>query len=72
MKVRGTVKAAVLMGDPACPSLVATSVYVAKPVHFLSMSCKSIKWMLKTREVYCVDTHKFDSIKFLRLNVNDD
>ena len=72
MKVRGTVKAAVLMGDPACPSLVATSVYDTKPVHFLSMSCKSIKWMLKTREVYCVDTQKFESIKFLRLNVNDD
>ena len=53
-------------------TLVATSVYETKPVHFLSMSCKSIKWMLNTREVYCVDTQKFESIMFLQLNVNND
>jgi hypothetical protein len=72
MKVRGTVKAALLMGDPDCPDLVATSVYDTKPVHFLSMTCDSIKWMVKTREVYCVDTQKLETIRFLRLNVNDD
>ena len=43
LAVRGTVKAAVLMGDPDCLNLVATSVYDTKPVHFLSMSCGSIK-----------------------------
>ena len=28
--------------------------------------------MFKTREVYCVDTQKFESIMFLQLNVNND
>ena len=49
MKVRGTVKAAVLMGDAECPNLVATSVYDTKPVHFLLMTCISIKWVEKSR-----------------------
>ena len=71
LKVRSTVKAAVLMGDADCPNLVATSVYDTKPVHFLSMTCDSIKWVEKTRDVYCVDTKKMEAIKFLRLNIND-
>jgi hypothetical protein len=56
LKVRGTVKAAVLLGDPGCPDLVATSVYDTNPVHFLSMTCDSIKWIIKERDVYCVET----------------
>ena len=72
LSARGTVKAAVLMGDPDCLNLVATSVYHTKPVHFLSMSCGSIKWIVKTRDVYCVDTQNFETIQFLRLNINDD
>ena len=42
--VRGTVKAAVLEGDPSCPNLVATSVYDSKLVHMLSMTCQELKW----------------------------
>jgi hypothetical protein len=56
MKVRGTVKAAILKGDPTCPDLVATSVYDTKPVYFLLMSCSGIRWILKTQLVYCVNT----------------
>jgi hypothetical protein len=51
MKVRGTVKAAVLIGDVDCPNVVATSVYDTKPVHFLPYVCKSIKWIIKERLV---------------------
>jgi hypothetical protein len=72
MRVRGTVKAAILKGDPDCPDLVATSVYDTKPVHFLSMSCSSIRWIIKTRLVYCVDTQTTETLEFLRLNINDD
>ena len=43
LQVRGTVKAAVLVGDDDCPDLVASSVYDTKPVHFLSIVCDSIK-----------------------------
>jgi hypothetical protein len=42
MQVRGTVKVAVLKGDPGCASLIAASVYDTKPVHFLSMSAESV------------------------------
>ena len=51
LKVRGTVKAAVLKGDANCPDLVALSVYDTKPVHFLSMFCKEIKWVLKKKGI---------------------
>ena len=41
--MRGTVKAAVLEGDPKCPNLVASSVYDAKRVHYLSMVSGEVK-----------------------------
>ena len=72
MQVCGTVKVAILKGDSNCPDLVATSVYDTKPVHFLSMSCSSIRWIIKSRLVYCVDTQTTELIEFLRLNINDD
>lgn len=72
MQVWGTVKAAVLQGDPECPSLLATSIYDTKPVHFLSMSAKIIKWVVKERMVFNVDTQEMEGMKFLCLNVNDD
>jgi len=68
---RGTVKAAVLIGDPACPNLVAASVYDTKPVHFLSTVCESIRWIEKERLVFNADTGKTEMIKFLRLGIND-
>ena len=52
MRVRNTVKAAVLMGDSDCPDLLAISVYDTKPVHFLTLSSPTIKWVEKTRKVF--------------------
>jgi hypothetical protein len=69
---RGTVKAAVLKGDPDCPNLVAVSVYDTKPVHFIFMFCENIEWTVKKRQVYNKATNKMEFIEFLRLNVNDD
>lgn len=54
--VRGTVKAAVLIGDPDCPNLVASSVYDSKPVHYLSMVSPSIKWIVKEKRMYTMWT----------------
>jgi hypothetical protein len=70
--VRGTVRAAVLEGDPDMPNLVACSYYDQKPVHFLSTICQSIQWRQCERKVYCVDTGSVEVMKFLRLNINDD
>ena len=64
-------KSAVLYDFPNLPIFVAVSVYDTKPVHFLSMCCKAIKWVQKTRQVYEPETKMVCETHFLRLNVND-
>ena len=68
IRVRGTVKSAILEGDPSCPNLVAASVYDTKPVQMLSMTCKELKWNRQEKPVYNVDTGQVELINFLRLN----
>lgn len=72
VRVRGTVKAAVLMGDKSIPNLVAVSVYDTKPVDFISTICNSIEWVPLARKVWNESKQEMDVLKFLRLNVNDD
>ncbi len=72
MRVRGTVKVAVLRGDLKCPELLCVSVYDTKPVNFLSMSADSVRWIRKERKAFNPDRNKEENIKFLRLNINDD
>ena len=69
---RGTMKAAVLEGDSNCPELVAVSIYDNKPVHFLTMSCDSIAWVEKKRNVWNPIARKMDEVKYLRVNINND
>ena len=66
--VRGTVKVAVLEGDLDCTNLVASSVYDSKPVHYLTMVCKEIKWVEVEKDIYNVDSGKTEKLKFLHLN----
>ena len=70
--VRGTVKSTVHVGDPDVPNLVAVSYYDQKPVHFLSTICESIHWIQCQKQVYCSETQQLETLKFLRLNVNND
>ena len=70
--VCGTVKAAVLEGDPKIPNLVAVSYYDQKQVHFLSTICESIKWIQCEKPVFCIKTEQVENMKFLCLNINDD
>jgi len=60
-----------LKGDPTCPDLVASSVYDTKLVHFLSMVCKALTWIVKDRKVYNVDKGRVESTRFLRMNTID-
>eukprot|EP00957_Ditylum_brightwellii_P034792 2636970-Ditylum_brightwellii.AAC.1 len=53
----GTVKAAVLEGDPNCPQFVVCSVYNTKPVHFLSM-----------KQISNVDSGNTETTTFLHVN----
>jgi len=71
-QVRGTVKVAVLKGDPGCPDLIAASVYDTKPVHFMSMAAELIQWVRKQRLVFNPDTGSMETMRFLRLNINND
>ena len=68
---RGTVKADVLERDPGCPNIIASNVYDIKPVHYLSMVSKSIRWVEKEKMVYTVETGEVEDLKFLRLNQID-
>ena len=65
-------KAAILDGDPDVPNLVAVSYYDQKPVHCLSTICESIHWIQCQKQVYCSETQQLETLKFLRLNVNND
>ena len=47
---RGTMKAAVLVGDSSCPSLVAASLYDSKPVYLISNACNKVEWTKKERK----------------------
>ena len=46
IKVRVTVNAALLEGYAAYPNLVSCSIYDTKPVHYLSMVCDTLKWVV--------------------------
>ena len=64
LRERGTVKAVVLKGDGECPVLIAISVYVTKPVHFLSMACEKIEWIVKERKVFNPNSGMNDTLCF--------
>ena len=70
--VRGTTKAAILEGDPDCPSLVAFSVYDTKPVHFLSTACTGLNWIEKKKKAFDKEVSANVMMSFLRANINDD
>ena len=50
------------------PNLVASSVYDTKPVHYLSMITSELKWIVKEKIVYNVDSGKTEILSFLRMN----
>ena len=68
IKVRGTVKAALLEGDATCPNLVACSIYDTKPGHYLSMVCDTLKWVVMEKPCFNVETCMVETLRFLRMN----
>ena len=67
-KVRGTFKAAILEGDSICPNLVACSIYDTNPVHYLSMMCDALKWVVMDKHCFNVETGMVETLIFLRMN----
>lgn len=70
-QLRGTTKAAVLVGDSGCKDLCAFSVYDVKPVYFMSMAAENLNWKVKERKVYDVTKKKEVKMKFLRTEIQD-
>ena len=69
---KGTLKVAVLKGDPMLEDMVMAAVYDQGPVYFGSNRATEIKWVGKSRKVWCPRSNKRIEIKFWRLNVNDE
>ena len=66
--IQGTVKAAVLEGDEVGPNLDACSVYDTKLVHFIHISCLTLRWKLNNKAVFNVKIGLMETIQFLYLN----
>ena len=64
-KLCGTIKAAILRGDPDIPSFVGISVYDTKPVHFLSTGAESIEWVGRSHSVWNMDAAHMDKDEIL-------
>ena len=71
MKVRGTVKFAILKGDPSCPNMLVGSVHDSKPVHMVTMITDAVRWTIKTRRIWSKELGKLMTMSHLRLNVID-
>lgn len=70
--VRGTIKAAVLEGDPKCPDVCVLSFYDSKDVYLMSTACSTLKWVEKERRVFDKTQQKMVKMKFLRHQMIDD
>ena len=68
IKVCGTVKATLLEGDDACHNLAACSIYDTKTVHYLSMVCDTLKWVVMEKPCFNVETGMVETLIFLRMN----
>ena len=71
LRQQGTLKAAVLTGDPECKGLVAASLYDTKPVYLISSACKKVEWRKKERKLWHNDMGKKVDVPFYQLNLID-
>ena len=55
-------------GDPKCTNLIAASVYDTKPVHYTSMVSEKLKWIIKEKECFNIETRKVKNLGLLRMN----
>ena len=55
-------------GDAACTNLVACIIYDTKPVHYLSMVCDTLKWVVMEKPCFNVETGMVETLRFLIMN----
>ena len=69
LRSKGTVKAAVLTGDPQCKDLVALSFYDSKPVYFVSNACEKLVWVIKYHHLWHSEKGRKIKVPFYRLSI---
>ena len=55
---RGTSKEEVTEGYPKRTNLIEASMYDTTPVHYITMVSEELKWVVKEKECFNVDTGK--------------
>ena len=72
LKNKGTVKAAILVGDSKCTDLVTLSFYDSKPIYFITNACDKICWVRKNRKFWHQQKGRQVNVPFYRLNIVDE
>ena len=67
-ETRGTAKESVTEGDPKLTNLVETSMYDITSVHYIRMVSEELKWVVKEKECFNVETDKVEKLRFLCMN----
>ena len=68
VKVRGTVRSAIIKQKPEYPNIIVSSVYSTKPVHFVSTSTGGgMVW--EGQDIIVKNQKKLAPISFIRLNL---
>ena len=68
LQQKGTVKVAVLNGDPDIKPMIAISYYDSKPIYFLSTVVRNVEWIELARRCFNKEKFLMDEVKFLRPN----
>ena len=68
---RGTLRVAVLEGDPEMTPIICTSLYDVKPFYMMSTVTSEVKWTRKTMNVFCTTNRKKVEVPYYRINVAD-
>jgi len=69
---RGTVKAAVLKGDPRAQGLIVASCFDQKPFYMVSDVATKVGWNAVEKKVFSHSANKKIIYRFLRFNISDD
>ena len=68
IETRGTPNKAVTEGDPKRTNLIEAIMYDTTPVHYVSTVSEDLKWVVKKKECFNVETGEVKALIFLCMN----
>ena len=68
IETRGTSKETVTEVDPKCTNLNEASIYYATSEKYISMVSEELKWVIKEKDCFKVETCNVEKLRFLRMN----